>query len=75
MDDKEIELDQIDSTCISEKQKCNVNSQNGTYKTSGGHYGMYKFTLTIPKERLHGYSKDLVLKLKLYECKQLVHIK
>ncbi|SEW22620.1 hypothetical protein [[Clostridium] fimetarium] len=63
IDDKELSLDNLIASCIFEKKDCEVNSKNGTFTTAGGNYGMYKFTITIPQERLNEYGKDILLNL------------
>ncbi|SEW26783.1 hypothetical protein [[Clostridium] fimetarium] len=63
VDDKELSLDQLVATCTFEKKDCDITSDNGTFHTAGGNYGLYKFTVTIPKERLDEYGKDILLKL------------
>jgi len=63
VDDKEISLDNLLATCTFEKKGCDVSSQSGTFKTAGGDYGLYKFTITIPKEQLNEYGNDILLNL------------
>ena len=63
VDDKELSLDQLVVTCNFEKKACDVTSDNKTFHTAGGKYGLYEFTVTIPKERLDEYGKDILLNL------------
>ena len=61
VDDKEVSLNDLIATCKYEKNNCDVTSQNGTYKSAGGDYGLYKFSVTIPKERFNEYGNDILL--------------
>lgn len=64
LDEKEISLDNLKANCIYErKDNCIVKSDNGSYKTIGGEYGLYEFEIVIPSERLEGYTKDIILNL------------
>jgi len=63
VDDKELSLDQLFATCTFENKDCDVTSDSGTFHTAGGNYGLYKFTVTIPKERLDEYGDDILLNL------------
>jgi len=63
VDDKELSLDQLFVTCTFENKDCDVTSDSGTFHTAGGNYGLYKFTVTIPKERLDEYGDDILLNL------------
>lgn len=63
LDGEKISLDNLNSNCISEKQSCSVSSKNRIYKTRGGEYGQYSFSLTIPSERLGQNKSDITLNL------------
>ena len=63
VDDKELSLDQLFVTCTFENKDCDVTSDSGTFHTASGNYGLYKFTVTIPKERLDEYGDDILLNL------------
>lgn len=50
--------------CSSEANESEqVTYNNGVFKTEGGKYGLYSFSLAIPSENLESYSEDLILKL------------
>jgi len=59
VDDKELSLEHLLATCMFKNKSCEIASENGTFNTAGGDYGLYKFPLTIPKDRLDKYEKDI----------------
>ena len=63
VNDKEISLDNLIAKDSFENKDCQVTSKNGTFTMAGGKYGLYKVTLTIPKERLDEYGSDILLNL------------
>lgn len=64
VDGQEISLNDLEATCEYEEEKSRkVISNDGTYETKGGEYGKYIFNIVVPKDRVEGVDKDIILKL------------